>query len=350
MNNRKPEMKIHFLPIVFACLSAANSQAQTPPPSNPEALALKAFQRSCPRLPDAWQAICQRAANTPANAAAKFFAIEFEPRRILSSSGDGLLTAYFEPIISASPIPTATQNTPIHAKPDDLTTGQAWASRTEIETGKIPALANKVLYYTERFDAYLLGVQGSGRVRLPDGRIEKLVYAGKNGHAYTSVGKVLINAGEIPAEQISVPAIRNWLKQHPDKADWLLRQNASYVFFARDDRSTQADGPPGAMALPEGLTPGYSVAVDPDIIPLGTPLQLVSSWPDGSPFQRIVVAQDKGGAIKGCVRADLFLGASEDAEQVAGLMKQAVQITVLWPRDVPLTDSLKPWLLAKKSE
>jgi membrane-bound lytic murein transglycosylase A len=332
------------LMLSLAALLSCSAIAQTPASTSPEALALRAFQRSCPRLPADWQSVCQRAASTPTEAAAQFFASEFEPRRLQSPTGEGLLTAYFEPIINASTTPTAKLNTPIHARPDDLISGQAWASRTEIETGKASGLQTKVLVYSDRFDAFLLGVQGSGRVRLPDGKIEKLIYAGKNGHAYTSVGKVLVNAGEIPAEQISVPAIRTWLAQHPDKTDWLLRQNASYVFFARDDRATQTDGPPGAMALAEGLTPGYSVAVDPDTIPLGTPLLLSSSWPDGSPFQRIVVAQDKGGAIKGVVRADLFLGAGEEAEHTAGLMKQAAQITVLWPRGLALSAGLTAYI------
>jgi membrane-bound lytic murein transglycosylase A len=225
------------LMLSLAALLSCSAIAQTPASTSPEALALRAFQRSCPRLPADWQSVCQRAASTPTEAAAQFFASEFEPRRLQSPTGEGLLTAYFEPIINASTTPTAKLNTPIHARPDDLISGQAWASRTEIETGKASGLQTKVLVYSDRFDAFLLGVQGSGRVRLPDGKIEKLIYAGKNGHAYTSVGKVLVNAGEIPAEQISVPAIRTWLAQHPDKTDWLLRQNASYVFFARDDRA-----------------------------------------------------------------------------------------------------------------
>ena len=122
------------------------------------------------------------------------------------------------------------------------------------------------------------------------------------------------------------------MQHNPDRIDWLLQQNESYVFYEIDTRADQPVGPPGAMALKDGLMPFRSVAVDPRHIPMGMPLFIRSQWPDQSPFSRIVIAQDKGGAIKGRIRADLFLGHGDLADELAGRLQSPLDLRVLWPK------------------
>ena len=294
--------------------------------------ALQAFLRSCSRLGSEWQPLCWRGsttAQTPA-AAQRFFQDNFAQYR--PDSGTGLLTGYMEAQLHCSRTPTDRLNYPVYAPPSDLRKGVAYLTRRQIETAPTPALRREVLLYCDKFDAFVLGIQGSGRVVLPDGSTVKLTYADKNNRAYTSVGRVLIDAGEVAREEMSMQAIKRWVLSNPDRVDWLLQQNASYVFYHLDKRSDNPVGPPGAMALREGLTPYRSVAVDSRHIPLGTPLLISSSWPDQTPFSRLVIAQDKGGAIKGRVRADLFLGHGDLADELAGRLQSPLDVRILWPK------------------
>ena len=300
--------------------------------------ALQAFIHSCPRLGTSWQSLCNLARMTPKThaAAATFFASNFDEYTL--DSGSGLLTGYMEAQLHCSRWPSARYDYPVHGVPADLRKGVPYLTREQIETNPTPALQRSVLLYCDKFDAFVLGIQGSGRVLLPDGSTLKLNYADKNNRAYTSIGRVLIDAGEVPREQMSLQAIKQWIAANPDRLDWLLRQNASYVFYTIDTRNDNPVGPPGAMALRQGLTPYRSVAVDSRHIPLGTPLRISSSWPDQTPFSRVVVAQDKGGAIKGRVRADLFLGHSPLADELAGRLQSPLDVRILWPKHLPAPD------------
>ena len=294
--------------------------------------ALQAFIHSCPRLGVSWQSLCRTARLTPPDnaSAGRFFRDNFDTYRF--DSGSGLLTGYMEAQLHCSMTPTAQADYPVYGVPADLRKGVPYLTRPQIETAPTPTLQRARLMYCDKFDAFVLGVQGSGRVVLPNGRVVKLTYAGKNNRAYTSIGRVLIDAGEVPREEMSMQAIRSWVRKNPDRMDWLLRQNESYVFYQIDTRNTQQYGPPGAMALDEGLMPFRSVAVDARHIPLGTPLHIRSQWPDQTPFSRYVVAQDKGGAIKGRIRADLFVGHGDLADELAGLLQSPLDIEVLWPK------------------
>lgn len=294
--------------------------------------ALQAFLNSCPRLGMQWQSLCwqaQRTAKTP-TAAARFFQQNFDEYAL--DDGHGLLTGYMEAQLRCSWRPTARLNYPVYGTPSDLRKGVPYLTRRQIETAPSSALRRAVLMYCDKFDAYSLGVQGSGRVVLPDNSTVKLTYATKNNRAYTSIGRVLIDAGEVPREQMSMQAIKAWVERNPDRVDWLFQHNESYVFYDIDRRQEKHVGPPGAMALKAGLTPYRSVAVDSRHIPLGTPLKIRSQWPDQTPFSRLVIAQDKGGAIKGRVRADLFLGHGDLADELAGRLQSPLDLRVLWPK------------------
>lgn len=300
--------------------------------------ALQAFLHSCPRLGYAWQSLCLQASITPKThaAATRYFQRYFDEYQL--DNEPGLLTGYMEAQLRCSWHPTSTLNYPVYAPPADLRKGRPYLTRRQIDQSPTAALRKSVLMYCDKFDAFVLDVQGSGRVVLPDLSSVKLTYATKNNRAYTSIGKVLIDAGEIPREQMSMQAIRQWVRQHPDRMDWLLWHNDSMVFYHIDQRTTQPIGPPGAMALKEGLMPFRSVAVDSNHIPLGTPLKIRSQWPDQTRFARVVVAQDKGGAIKGRVRADLFLGHGDLADELAGRLQSPLELRVLWPKTLPVPD------------
>ncbi len=298
--------------------------------------ALQAFIYSCPRMSVQWQSLCREARLTPMTAsdAQRFFRDKFDNYSF--DSGSGLLTGYMEAQLRCNWRRSPNYSYPVHGVPSDLRKGVPYLTRRQIETAPTPALRRAELLYCDKFDAFVLGVQGSGRVVMPDGQVVKLTYAGKNNRAYTSVGRVLIDAGEVPREQMSMQAIKQWVQHNPDRIDWLLQQNESYVFYEIDTRADQPVGPPGAMALKDGLMPFRSVAVDPRHIPMGTPLFIRSQWPDQSPFSRIVIAQDKGGAIKGRIRADLFLGHGDLADELAGRLQSPLELQVLWPKGWPL--------------
>jgi membrane-bound lytic murein transglycosylase A len=183
-------------------------------------------------------------------------------------------------------------------------------------------------------EAFFLQVQGSGRVRLPDGTTVRVAYADTNGHPYRSIGRVLVERGEMPLEQASMQGIAAWARANPQRTAELLSQNPSYVFFRELPLGDPQAGPVGAMGLP--LTPGYSVAADPRFIPLGAPLLIHTEHPvRGTPMNRLVLAQDTGGAIRGPLRFDLFWGFGADAAGPAGRQRHDVQAWLLVPRGTP---------------
>lgn len=311
-----------------------------------------------------WAPICAAAADVPAGndeAARQLFEKYLEPHA-LSPGPDGraLFTGYYEPVNAGSRHRGGVYQTPIHSRPGNLVQtpsgpdprGQRVGQRARPATPRAPrvvpvpdraaimagALRGRGLelaWLADPADAFFLQVQGSGRITLPDGDVMRVGFAGTNGRPYLAIGKVLIDRGEIPREEMSMQAIRAWLKAHPDQADKLMNMNQSYVFFREVTDIGPEEGARGAFGVP--LTPGRSLAVDRSFIPMGVPVFIATADPlDGKPYRRLLLAQDTGGAIKGAVRADIFYGWGPEAEAKAGKMQGSGDAWVLLPRAQPL--------------
>ncbi len=304
-----------------------------------------------------WQTPCSAAAQLfqPDDANLhEFFEAYFSPYQVLNADGSaqGLITGYYEPRLRGSRVKTARFRYPVYGVPDDLLTidlGEAYPqlkelrlrgrvqgkrvvpyfARADIESGKAN-LAGRELFWVENVvELFFLQIQGSGRIELPDGTNVKIGYAEQNGQPYSSIGKKLIEMGELKLEQASMQGIKLWGEQHPDKLPALLATNPSFVFFR--ELPDQTSNPLGALGVP--LTEAYSIAVDPRSIPLGSPVFLSSTYPNSNePLNRLMLAQDTGGAIKGAVRADFFWGYGDAAGLQAGRMKQSGQLWVLFPK------------------
>ncbi len=304
-----------------------------------------AWVRGCERPVQGHAALCaevrQRSIATPAEQAAWVMS-RFQPYRVTEADGrlpDGLLTGYYEPILRASRVPTPVFRVPLHAPPAGLQSGQVWYSRQQIETlpAAQAALAGRAIaWLADPIDALILQIQGSGRllVREADGseRTVRLAFAAHNGQPYQSVGRWLLDQGAI--REASWESIKAWVAQNPGRLNEMLWANPRTVFF-REEALNDLDarfGPRGAQGVP--LTPGRSIAVDPQSIPYGTPVWLATQGPTLN-TARLVMAQDTGGAIVGAVRADLFTGWGDsqgDAYILAAALKQPLQMWVLWPR------------------
>ncbi len=311
-----------------------------------------ALRAGCARPAAGWAALCQRAlAFSPPDDdfARQFIERELQPYRVESPSGDalGLATGYFEPLLVASRLPTATFKVPLYRPPADLGTRKPYWSRQQMDT--LPAARAalrglEIAYLASPLDALLVQIQGSGRMQLsePDGsqRLLRLAFAGHNDQPYRSVGRWLIERGEMRAESASWPAIREWGERAaPERLNEMLWSNPRVVFFreealadeAPSGAAPNANGPRGAQGV--ALTAGRSVAVDPQAVPYGTVLWLDTAEPlSAQPLRRLVMAQDTGSAITGAVRIDYYFGSGALAEQQAGRMKQALRLYALWPR------------------
>ncbi len=285
--------------------------------------------------PADWEAPCQAARRLPARddtAIAAYFQQAFRPFKALDSNEKpGLFTAYFEPELLGSRVRTKRFKVPLYRAPATPVS----YSRAEIDAGILAGRKLELLWVEDPVDAFFLQVQGSGRIRLPDGTIQRVGYAGDNGQTFGPIGRMMIDAGLIDRTTASMQTIRAWLKTHPDEATGWMQKNPRYVFF----REIQGEGPVGAQALP--LTPGRSLAVDPAYLALGLPLWLDTTWPvdlgankKGDPFRRLMVAQDVGAAIKGPVRGDIFWGSGEPALVFAGSMKNQGSYYVFLPAGV----------------
>ena len=193
----------------------------------------------------------------------------------------------------------------------------------------------ELLWVNDPIEAFFLEVQGSGRVELDSGETIRVNYADQNGHPYQSIGRWLIDHGEIKADQASMQGIKAWARANPARLKELLGQNPSYVFFREQAVGDPALGPLGAQGV--ALTPERSIAIDPAFIPLGAPVFMATTFPNSDqPLERLVVAQDTGGAIRGPVRADYFWGFGADAGALAGRMRQSLKMWVLLPKDFPV--------------
>ena len=261
-----------------------------------------------------------------------------QPYRIepLGAMTEGLLTGYFEPVMSASRSRSPDFQVPLYRPPASLATRKPWFTRQEIDTlpeVKAALRGHEIAWLADPVDALVLQIQGSGRLRItePDGaqRVVRLAFAATNDQPYGSVGRWLLDRGEL--RDASWPAIKGWVAQNPQRVNEMLWSNPRTVFF-REEPLSELDagfGPRGAQGVP--LTPGRSIAVDRDSIPYGTPVWLVSRGPTLE-LQRLVLAQDTGSAITGALRADYFAGWGPQAGEVAGRLKQPLQLWVLWPK------------------
>jgi membrane-bound lytic murein transglycosylase A len=316
-----------------------------------------------PRKKAQWEKLCLDAEtldDVDNEIARRFFESRFSPHRIIPSNkkdgspGTGLVTGYYEPLLKGSLSRRDHYQHPLYAVPDDLlridlaglypelskmklrgrVEGKkivAYHDRASIDNEDSPLWGKELVWIDDPVAVFFLHIQGSGRIQLDNGDMMAVGYADQNGLPYTSIGKILIERGEIAREDISLFTIQQWLQQNPQQARALLEENRSYIFFSI--RENAEENPRGSLNVP--LTPSRSIAVDPANIPLGSPVWLDTSYPHETEhtLQRLAFAQDTGGAIKGFARADMFWGNGEMAEKLAGEMKQTAEIYVLLPLD-----------------
>ncbi len=332
------------------------------------ALVWKALLGSCASLKDRaqWRAPCAAAAQSPtadATFARRYFETHFVPWQLVNGDGSetGLVTGYYEPLLHGSRKPSRRYRYPVYGVPDDLVVVDLaevypelkgmrlrgridgrrvvpYYDRAQIDNGAVNLRGKEIAWVEDPIELFFLQIQGSGRIRLENGETVRVGYADQNGYPYRSIGRALVERGELPLEKASMQGIKEWARANPSRLKELLNHNASYVFF----RELPADlpGPLGAQGVP--LTAGRSVAIDARYVPLGAPVYLATTRPNSSvPLNRLMMAQDTGGAIRGAVRADFFWGYGDEAGREAGRMKQELRMWVLLP------EGLKPPALAE---
>ena len=317
--------------------------------------ALRAFRASCAAVtgsikaahaalppPPGLAASCRAAASlehSPDVARAKiFFESRFVARRV---EGDAFFTGYFEPVVEGSLRRTADFATPLYAPPPARRlpdgTPAPLPDRAAIVAG---ALAQAPLVYVrEPVEAFFIQVQGSARIRLRDGRLSRLAFAGRNGYPYTSIGKILVDRLHVPPAQMGMAQLEAWIRTNGQSADEaggrLMQENRSYIFFRFEDGLAAGAGPVGGAGV--SLTPLVSLAVDRTHWPYGLPMYVDAAlpWRDETPtpFRRLMVAQDTGSAILGAARADIFFGTGPEAATRAGAVRDHGALWVLWPRE-----------------
>lgn len=348
--------------------------------------ALEPFLAGCRQLPDAasarslggqgqaallggqpaqWQPACAAGAQVAPGddvAARAFFEAYFQPYEVADAAAPAanrtaaLFTGYFDPEVNGSRTEVGPYRSPLLGRPPDLVQVDLGAfaadlkgrgidgrvedgrlvpyyDRAQIDSGVLARRRLELLWLADPVDVFMLQVQGSGRVDLPGGQVARVTYAGQNGRPYVPIGRVLADRGQMPLDQVSLASIRAWLESHPDQAASVMEENPSYVFFRELTGLRPDQGPPGALGVP--LAPGRSIAIDRSFIPLGAPVFIATADPlTGAPLQRLMLAQDIGGAIRGPARADIFFGWGREAEARAGRMRAEGREFLLLPRPV----------------
>jgi membrane-bound lytic murein transglycosylase A len=321
-----------------------------------------AFQASCSVLMrrEEWKAACAAARAVAAGDAAAirgYFETWFVPNQIRAADGadSGLVTGYYEASLRGSRNRAGAYQWPLYKVPDDLLTVELTSVYPDLKGKRLRGrlLGKKVIPYSTRaeiavadmsgkellwvddpVEAFFLEVQGSGRVVLDSGDTVRVSYADQNGHPYKAIGRWLIDQGELTQAQATAQGIKAWIAANPGRRQELFNVNPSYVFFREERLPDPSVGPKGALGVP--LTPGRSIAIDPQMLPLGAPVFLSTTESGSSvPMQRLVMGQDTGGAIRGAVRADFFFGFGKEAMDNAGRMKQRGQLWVLMPKSAP---------------
>lgn len=335
--------------------------------------AFRAFLRSCRALeaqaaelrparppdPDLL-AVCRDALKTPAlsgQEARAFFEARFQPFAVVPATGEGFLTGYYEPEFEGSREPTPAFRVPLLDRPDDLVTiphgetlpgldanlqaarktssgHEPYPDRAAIEDGALGDRAKPVVHLREPGEAFIIHVQGSARIRLTDGSVMRVAYAGRNGRPYTSIGRLLVQRGEMDLESMTLEKLMGWLRDNPEPARDLMRQNQSYIFFREATELAPEDGPIGGAGTP--LVPHRSLAVDRTLWAYGLPFWLEGTLPfsltEAEPLRRLMIAQDTGSAIVGPARGDYFFGSGPQAGTRAGLLRHRTRFVVLKPR------------------
>jgi membrane-bound lytic murein transglycosylase A len=328
--------------------------------------ALPSLLASCkairvPEIKAVWIGFCEAAQGLgPKPASAQIRALLEQwltPYQVINADGsqEGLITGYYEPLIRGSRWKSARFPVAVHGVPEDILNidmsevypetksmrlrgrleGKKilpYWSRAQIEAQGERFPAKILLWAADPLDFFFLQVQGSGQVELSDGSRIRLAYADQNGHPSKSIGRWLVDKGELKLDQASMQGIQAWVKANPARLSELLNANPSYVFFREE--VANGEGPKGSLGVP--LVATRAIAVDPRSIPLGTPVYLATTRPDGSALHRLVAAQDTGGAIRGRVRADFFWGFGSDAGAQAGRMRSQGKLWVLWPKGATL--------------
>ncbi len=347
-----PPAKLQLVPSTFSALPGWDRDDVR--------AAWPAFMASCTSLAKQaiWKESCNIARTVNGNddkAIRTFFEAFMVPNQVVAPDGatDGLVTGYYEPLLRGARKKGGPYQTPLYKVPDDMITVDLasvypdlkgmrlrgklvgkklvpYPTRAEIDTGEIKG--KELLWVDDPVEAFFLEVQGSGRVQLTDTQeTVRVAYADQNGHPYKSIGKYLVEKGELRLDQASAQGIKAWIAGHPTRMQELFNANPSYVFFKEERLPDPKIGPKGAMGLP--LTPQRSVAIDPTQLPLGAPIFLSTTQPNTDiPMQRLVMAQDTGGAIRGAIRVDYFFGFGTEAAENAGRMKQRGNVWVLLPK------------------
>ena len=350
----KPEFSRNLTPVDWSVLPGWQEDTHS--------AAWPAFLQSCRGLrnrtgAEAWRPVCGQATEIDGKsdiAVREFFEKHLQAHAISAADAavDGMVTGYYEPLLNGSRQLGKKFAHALHGVPDNLLTielgelfpelqGKRVRGRVEGNKvvpywprGEILAQGNKMpakalAYVDDSIELFFLQVQGSGRIRLPDGSLMRVNYADQNGHPYRSIGRLLVERGDLKLEEASMQGIQAWARANPARLDELLNANPSYVFFREMPASD--DGPQGALGVP--LTAERSIAIDPRSVPLGAPVFLATTRPNSTQaMNRLVMAQDTGGAIKGAVRADFFWGFGKEAGALAGRMKQNGRMWVLLPK------------------
>lgn len=313
--------------------------------------ALQTFRTTCRRAHR--PALCRAAARARGPAAARrFFERWFVPVEV---SPRGFLTGYYEPELAGTLQADKRFRVPLLAKPAGLVAKPAndlpgWPEgfsaalrspsgyeplpdRAAIEDGALAGRALPLVFLEDPVDAFFVHVQGSARIRLPDGRVLRVGFDGRNGHPYTAIGRVLAESEGVPPSEMTADRVAAWLRAHPDRAPAVMRANRSYIFFRILPVAPEL-GPIGAAGVP--LSPGRSLAVDPRHWPYGSVFWLDGDLPEpgggSQPLKRLLVAQDTGAAIVGHARGDLFVGSGHPAGASAALLRNPVRWIALRPR------------------
>ena len=284
-----------------------------------------------------------------------FFETYFVPYKVEPHQSRGFLTGYYEPEILGSVEKTEQFSIPVLARPADLVTFAQdepsplefysaaretpdglvpYFDRAAIWDGALDGLGLELLYLPDKVELFFAHIQGSARVRLQNGKICRLTYAGRNGHPYTTIAKIIVAEGHMALGDIHLESLKAWLRSNPEHAERLMRLNRSYIFFSRSDDLPETEGPIGAAST--SLDAGCSIAVDRRQWSYGLPFFISADLPDGhgqiAPFSRLMIAQDTGSAILGAARADLFMGSGDEAGRRAGLIRHPGEFIVLLPR------------------